>query len=109
MPCDWTPGRYRNQFGRPEFAGLPRKITTLTCPHCEQPHLLARVSAWLGELQPEYAAACPVSNISTPIPRFDSYEVGLTIAAIASIGGAFTVAATVPPIAAKSDGVRPLL
>ena len=35
-----------------------------------------------------------------------SYEVGLTIAALASIGGAFTVAATMPPIAAKSDGLR---
>jgi len=35
------------------------------------------------------------------------YEVGLTIAAIASIGGAFTVASTMPPIAAKSDGLRP--
>jgi EmrB/QacA subfamily drug resistance transporter len=31
-----------------------------------------------------------------------SYEVGLTTAALASIGGAFTVAATMPPIAAKS-------
>ena len=37
------------------------------------------------------------------------YEVGLLIAAILSIGGAFTVAATMPPIAAKSDGLRPLL
>jgi hypothetical protein len=35
------------------FAGLPRDITTLTCPHCERPHLLAHV-AWLGELQSEY-------------------------------------------------------
>jgi EmrB/QacA subfamily drug resistance transporter len=37
------------------------------------------------------------------------YEVGLLIAGILSIGGAFTVAATMPPIAAKSDGLRPLL
>jgi hypothetical protein len=36
------------------FAGLPRDITTLTCPHCEQPHLLEHVAAWLGELQSEY-------------------------------------------------------
>jgi hypothetical protein len=36
------------------FAGLPRDITTLTCPHCERPHLLAHVAAWLGELQSEY-------------------------------------------------------
>jgi len=37
------------------------------------------------------------------------YEVSLTIAAIASIGGAFTVASTMPLIAAKSDGLRPPL
>ena len=35
-----------------------------------------------------------------------SYEVGLTTAALASIGGAVTVAATTPPIAGKSDGLR---
>ena len=32
------------------FAGLPRDITALSCPHCEQWHLLAHVSAWLGSL-----------------------------------------------------------
>jgi hypothetical protein len=36
------------------FAALPRAITLLTCPHCADPHLLAHVQAWLGELQPEY-------------------------------------------------------
>ena len=30
------------------FAHLPRNIATLGCPHCEQPHLLAHVQAWLG-------------------------------------------------------------
>jgi predicted MFS family arabinose efflux permease len=37
------------------------------------------------------------------------YEVGLATAGIVSIGGAFTVASTMPPMAAKSDGSRPLL
>ena len=32
------------------FAALPREITTLQCPHCNEPHLLAHVSAWLGDL-----------------------------------------------------------
>ena len=32
------------------FASLPREITVLPCPHCKKPHLLAGVSAWLGEL-----------------------------------------------------------
>jgi hypothetical protein len=36
------------------FARLPREDTRLACPHCEQPHILAGVSAWLGELQLEY-------------------------------------------------------
>ena len=36
------------------FASLPRDSTELGCPHCNKPHLLAGVSAWLGELQPEY-------------------------------------------------------
>jgi hypothetical protein len=36
------------------FAALPRAITLLACPHCADPHLLAHVQAWLGELQPEY-------------------------------------------------------
>ena len=36
------------------FASLPRDSTELSCPHCNKPHLLAGVSAWLGELQPEY-------------------------------------------------------
>lgn len=36
------------------FAGLPRERTELSCPHCPDPHLLATVQAWLGELQPEY-------------------------------------------------------
>jgi hypothetical protein len=36
------------------FAGLPRDKTELSCPHCNKPHVLAGVSAWLGELQPEY-------------------------------------------------------
>jgi hypothetical protein len=37
------------------FAGLPREITFLDCPHCPEPHQLARVSAWLGELHPEHS------------------------------------------------------
>ena len=36
------------------FARLPREDTRLACLHCEQRHILAGVSAWLGELQPEY-------------------------------------------------------
>ncbi len=36
------------------FAGLLRDHTKLSCPHCPNPHLLATVQAWLGELQPEY-------------------------------------------------------
>jgi hypothetical protein len=36
------------------FAGLLRDRTKLSCPHCPNPHLLATVQAWLGELQPEY-------------------------------------------------------
>ena len=36
------------------FASLPRDRTELSCPHCEKPHVLAGVSAWLGQLQPEY-------------------------------------------------------
>jgi hypothetical protein len=31
------------------FASLPRETTELSCPHCDEPHLLAGVSAWLGE------------------------------------------------------------
>jgi hypothetical protein len=34
------------------FADLPREITRLSCPHCDEPHLLAHISAWLGELLP---------------------------------------------------------
>jgi len=34
------------------FAALPRNITPFGCPHCADPHLLAHVQAWLGELQP---------------------------------------------------------
>jgi hypothetical protein len=30
------------------FAALPRTITTLTCPHCEKPHLLAHVQGLAG-------------------------------------------------------------
>jgi hypothetical protein len=33
------------------FASLPRETTELSCPHCAGPHLLAGVSAWLGELR----------------------------------------------------------
>ena len=36
------------------FARLPSEDTRLACPHCEQPHILAGVYAWLGQLQPEY-------------------------------------------------------
>jgi hypothetical protein len=35
------------------FAGLRRDRTDLSCPHCPNPHRLATVQAWLGELQPE--------------------------------------------------------
>ena len=34
------------------FASLPRDSTELACPACEQLHILAGVSAWLGELEP---------------------------------------------------------
>jgi hypothetical protein len=33
------------------FATLPRDATTLTCPYCSQPHLLAGVQAWLGDIE----------------------------------------------------------
>jgi hypothetical protein len=36
------------------FASLPREVTPLACSHCNQPHILAGVSAWLGERQLEY-------------------------------------------------------
>ena len=36
------------------FAGLPRDRTELSCPHCNKSHVLAGVSAWLGELQPDH-------------------------------------------------------
>jgi hypothetical protein len=36
----------------PTFAHLPRE-TLLSCPHCDEPHPLAHVSAWLGDLQTE--------------------------------------------------------
>jgi len=36
------------------FASLPRDATTLTCPHCNQPHLLAGVQAWLGDIELEH-------------------------------------------------------
>jgi hypothetical protein len=26
----------------------------LTCPHCDQPHFLAGVQAWLGDIEPEH-------------------------------------------------------
>ena len=33
------------------FAALPRNITPFSRPHCDEPHLLAGVQAWLGELR----------------------------------------------------------
>jgi hypothetical protein len=36
------------------FAALPRDATTLTCPFCNQPHLLAGVQAWLGDIEPDH-------------------------------------------------------
>lgn len=36
------------------FAALPRETAELDCPHCDKPHVLAGVSAWLGELQPDH-------------------------------------------------------
>ena len=47
------------------FADLPREITALYCPNCNKPHILAGVSAWLGELNvrsPD-AADCPSAGI----------------------------------------------
>jgi hypothetical protein len=41
-------------LGVQSFAALPRNITPFCCPHCEEPHLLAGVQAWLGELQPDH-------------------------------------------------------
>jgi len=38
------------------FADLPREIIRLSCPHCDEPHLLAHISAWLGELLPAASA-----------------------------------------------------
>src|SRR5262245_66067457 len=32
MPCDWTPGRYRNRFGRPEFRRPPAQNHHLELP-----------------------------------------------------------------------------
>jgi hypothetical protein len=36
------------------FADLPRDATALACPHCDQPHILAGVQAWLGDIEPEH-------------------------------------------------------
>ena len=33
------------------FAALPRNITPFSRPHCDEPHLLAGVQAWLDELR----------------------------------------------------------
>jgi hypothetical protein len=41
------------------FAALPREEASLPCPYCDEPHILAHVSAWLGELQPEYEGDHP--------------------------------------------------
>ena len=46
------------------FASLPREITVLSCPHCKKPHLLAGVSAWLGELNRRSSTFQPISNPS---------------------------------------------
>jgi len=37
-------------IGAKSFASLIRDTTELSCPHCPEPHVLAGVSAWLGEL-----------------------------------------------------------
>ena len=39
------------------FEDLPREIIRLSCPHCDEPHLLAHMSAWLGELLPAASIA----------------------------------------------------
>ena len=36
------------------FAALPRHITRFGCPHCDEPHRLAGMQAWLGELQSDH-------------------------------------------------------
>ena len=36
------------------FANLPRDATTLACPQCDQPHLLAGIQAWLGDIKSEH-------------------------------------------------------
>ena len=35
------------------FASLQREATSFACPHCDEPHLLAKVQAWLGDVEPE--------------------------------------------------------
>jgi len=54
MPFDRTAGRYDIDLDAESFASLPRDATTLTCPHCNQPHLLAGVQAWLGDIELEH-------------------------------------------------------
>ena len=44
------------------FAALPRNITPFGCPHCAEPHLLAHVQAWLGELQPATSDTAVLSS-----------------------------------------------
>jgi len=44
------------------FADLPRAITMLRCPHCAEPHLLAHMSAWLGELLPRPESIPEIAN-----------------------------------------------
>jgi hypothetical protein len=36
------------------FAGPPRDITTLSSPHCNEPHLLTGVQEWLGDIEFEH-------------------------------------------------------
>ena len=47
------------------FAGLPRDTISFSCPHCDEPHVLAGVQAWLGDVE-----SANTSNARlTPGPR----------------------------------------
>jgi hypothetical protein len=39
----------------PELRGpCTRDTTSFSCPHCDEPHLLAAVQAWLGDVESEH-------------------------------------------------------
>jgi hypothetical protein len=51
------------------FAGLPRDITTLSCPHCNEPHLLTGVQEWLGDIEFEHQYSLGRSLLAPGLPK----------------------------------------